>query len=85
MVVTERGKAARMRSTTARGRERGNVFPFFPFDSFTASISPSFFCSLLVLYPPARHRADPSNVPDIGLGALDVEDAEGLGDDGSHS
>ena len=35
--------------------------------------------------PPARQAASPSNAPDVGLGALDVEDAEGTGDYGNHS
>ena len=89
MAVTERGKAARTRSATARGG--GQVFS----DSFgkkSRALVPLPFSQVsrrfvALSHPPtpARHHAPPSNAPDVGLGALDVEEAEGLGDDGSHS
>ena len=81
MAATERKKATRMRRATARGGGgRGNGF-FLP--TVSRQVSLIFYC--LSSPTPARHRAAPSNAPDVGLGALDVEDAEGLGDDGSHS
>ena len=84
MAVLNEERQARMRSATARGGARKKRF-FLATGSRQVSLNPSSFISLFHSLAPARHRPAPSNVPDVGLGALDVEDAEGLGDDGSHS